>query len=70
VILTAVNLDSHNARECTAIVPPEAVGVAPGSGYRVTDLLTGNNYTWYERNYIRLDPGVAQPAHIFQVSRL
>jgi starch synthase (maltosyl-transferring) len=69
VILTAVNLDPYNPRECTAFVPPDSVGVAPGESYRVTDLLTGSSYTWSERNYVRLDPAM-QPAHIFMVSRL
>jgi starch synthase (maltosyl-transferring) len=47
-------------------VPPDAVGVAPGQGYRVTDLITNNSYDWSERNYVRLDP-VVEPAHILRV---
>src|SRR5580692_354674 len=66
VILVAVNLDPMNAHYCTAFVPPEVVGVAPGRSYRVTDLLTGARYVWSDRNYVRLDPAV-EPAHILRV---
>ncbi len=66
VILVAVNLDPLHAHYCTALVPPEVAGVAPGGRYRVTDLLTGASYVWSERNYVRLDPSV-EPAHILRV---
>src|SRR5579862_3120181 len=66
VILVAVNLDPLNAHYCTAFVPPEVVGVAPGRSYRVTDLLTGAKYVWSDRNYVRLDPAV-ESAHILRV---
>src|SRR5579863_3426834 len=65
VILVAVNLDPFNAHECTALVPPDVAGVAPGQSYRVTDLLTGAEYIWSERNYVRLDPA-SEPAHILR----
>lgn len=68
VILVAVNLDPLNAHYCTAFVPPEVVGVAPGRSYRVTDLLTGAKYVWSDRNYVRLDPAV-EPAHILRVEQ-
>ncbi len=66
IILVAVNLDPFNPHYCTALVPPEAVGVAPGQSYRVTDLLTGAKYVWSDRNYVRLDP-TSEPAHILRV---
>lgn len=66
VILTAVNLDPFHPQICTAFVPPEVVGAAPGQSYRVTDLLTNATYTWSERNYVRLDPFM-EPAHILKV---
>lgn len=66
VILVAVNLDPFHPHYCTAFVPPDAVGVAPGQQYRVTDLITGASYTWSDRNYVRLDPAV-EPAHILRV---
>ena len=63
VILVAVNLDPFQAHYCTVVVPPEVVKVEPGQHYRVTDLLTGANYTWSERNYVRLDPAVRAGAY-------
>jgi len=66
VILVAVNMDPFSTRECTATVPCDAVGVAPGRQYRVADLLTGMSYIWSERNYVRLDPHMS-PAHILRV---
>ncbi|MGH7906971.1 MAG: hypothetical protein ACREP6_10105, partial [Candidatus Binataceae bacterium] len=66
-ILVAVNLDPFNPHECTVFVPPDAAGVTPGGRFQVTDLLTGNAWTWSERNYVRLDPNV-QPAHVFAIS--
>ena len=69
IVIVAVNLDPFQPHYCTVVVPPEAVGVTTGQPYQVTDLLTGANYTWSERNYVRLDPSV-QPAHIMRVERL
>jgi starch synthase (maltosyl-transferring) len=68
VILVAVNLDPGTPHYCTAVVPPDAVGVAPGQSYGVTDLLTGSSWTWGERNYVRLDPAI-EPAHILLVTK-
>lgn len=67
-LLIAVNLDPHNPNHCTAVVPPEVAGVAPGANYQVTDLITGAQYWWGERNYVRLDPA-AEPAHILRIER-
>jgi starch synthase (maltosyl-transferring) len=68
VVLVAVNLDPMRAHHCTAFVPPEVVGAAPGENYEVTDLVTGARYSWGERNYVRLDPAV-EPAHILRIDR-
>jgi starch synthase (maltosyl-transferring) len=68
VILVAINIDPLNAHACTALVPPDAVGVTPGQSYSVTDLLTGAAYVWSDHNYIRLDPAV-EPAHILRVEK-
>ncbi len=67
VILVAVNLDPALPHQCTAVVPPEIVGVAAGETYQVTDLVTGSSWTWGERNYVRLDPAI-EPAHILLVT--
>jgi starch synthase (maltosyl-transferring) len=66
IILVAVNLNPHHPHHCTAFVPADAIGVAPGQGYAVIDLLTGARSNWGESNYIRLDPQI-EPAHILRV---
>lgn len=66
VILVAVNLDPFNPHSCTAVVPPDAIGVEPGRSYRVRDLISGQSFVWSERNFVRLDPAI-QPAHILRV---
>jgi starch synthase (maltosyl-transferring) len=68
VILVVVNLDPWQAQACTAIVPSDAVGIAPGEPYEVNDLLSGDSWTWGVRNYVRLDPAI-EPAHIFMIAR-
>src|SRR6266436_3565050 len=68
IILVAVNLDPAGPHYCTAVVPPQVVGVAPGESYGVTDLVTGSSWTWGERNYVRLDPSI-EPAHILLVTK-
>jgi len=68
-VIVVVNLDPLAAHEGTLHVPPDAVGVADGTAYDVRDLLTGERYTWGERNYVRLDPMAGEPAHIFRVER-
>jgi len=67
-LLVAVNLDPGTPHYCTVTVPPDAVAVAPGESYTVSDLLTGSSWTWGEHNYVRLDPAI-EPAHILLVSR-
>ncbi len=68
VVLVAVNLDPFHPHHCTALVPLEEIGVAPGESYEVCDLLTGARYTWSHQNYVRLDPEV-ESAHILRVER-
>ncbi|HEX2913610.1 MAG TPA: alpha-1,4-glucan--maltose-1-phosphate maltosyltransferase [Chloroflexia bacterium] len=69
VILVVVNLNPWASQEAWLGVPYWDWGIGAGEPYRVTDLLTGNAYTWHgEYNFIRLDP-LQQPAHIFRVER-
>lgn len=43
------------------------LGVLPGEGFEVHDLLSGARYTWQGgQNYVELDPR-SQPAHVFRV---
>jgi starch synthase (maltosyl-transferring) len=68
-ILTVVNLDSFNDQIGWTSLDLDRLGIGPGETFLVEDLLSGATYTWKDRNYVALRPGI-QPAHIFRVSRL
>jgi len=51
-----VNLDPAWPRHAVVEVPGHLIGRGSGESYLVTDLLTGQRYTWGEKNYVRLDP--------------
>jgi starch synthase (maltosyl-transferring) len=59
-------VNPHEPREATVTLDLEALGMTWDAGMTVRDLLTGAEYAWGERNYVRLDPH-ATPAHIFAV---
>jgi starch synthase (maltosyl-transferring) len=67
LVLVVVNLDPNNAREATIWLDSGALGLDAGAGFRVTDELTGQSFSWGQGNYVRLDPAVA-PAHILTVA--
>ena len=68
-ILVVVNLDSFNQQTGWVNLDLERMGCSPTDSFLVDDLLNGAQYTWRDRNYVALQPGV-QPAHIFRVSRI
>jgi len=68
-ILTVVNLDSFNDQIGWTSLDLDRLGIRAGETFLVEDLLSGATYTWKDRNYVALRPGI-QPAHIFRVSRL
>ena len=66
-VLVVVNLDPHgDARDDGA---PRHARARPGLArpFAVHDELTGDDWTWGEHNYVRLDPYV-EPAHILTVA--
>jgi starch synthase (maltosyl-transferring) len=65
-VLVVCNVNPHVAREATATLDLAALGMDWDAGFTVIDLLTGAQYEWGERNYVRLDPH-AQPAHILTI---
>ncbi|MDT4937751.1 MAG: hypothetical protein QOG80_1422, partial [Pseudonocardiales bacterium] len=69
VVLVVCTVNPHEPREATVTLDLEAIGMTWDAGMTVHDLLTGADYVWGERNYVRLDPHV-QPAHIFTVQPL
>jgi starch synthase (maltosyl-transferring) len=68
-ILAVVNIDSFNEQTGWTDLDLDRLGFSPHESLLVEDLLTGDRYTWRDRNYVALRPGV-QPAHIFRVTRL
>jgi starch synthase (maltosyl-transferring) len=68
-ILVVVNLDSFNEQIGWTTLDLDQIGCSANESFLVDDLLNGARYTWSERNYVALRPGV-QPAHIFRVSRI
>ncbi len=67
IVLVVVNLNPSEPREATVWLDSGALGFDAAAGFRVTDELTGQEFTWGLGNYVRLDPAVT-PAHIFTVT--
>ncbi len=64
-ILVVTSLDPDNTVESEVYLDSEALGFPAGQQIRAIDELTGWEFTWGERNYVRLYPG--QPAHILHL---
>ena len=78
-ILVVVNTDYHSVQDGFVRLDLVAAGfLGDGSGggnwdatYEVHDLLSDQLFTWHGAdNYVRLDPWVQQPAHVFSIHRL
>jgi len=65
-VIAVVNVDPHGARETTVHLDMPALGLAWDDLVVVQDELTGEQWTWGEHNYVRLDPHV-EPAHVLTV---
>jgi starch synthase (maltosyl-transferring) len=65
-VLVVCTVNPHEPREATVTLDLGALGMTWDAGLTVRDLLSGAEYEWGERNYVRLDPH-AFPAHIFVV---
>ena len=69
VIVTAVNLDPHNAHAAWLDLDLEALQLENLKSFQVHDLLSGARHSWTgPRNYVQLNPHVI-PAHIFRIRR-
>jgi starch synthase (maltosyl-transferring) len=66
-ILVICSVNPHETCEATTTLDLDALGMNWDAGFTAHDLLTGAEYQWGQRNYVRLDPH-AQPAHIFAVN--
>jgi starch synthase (maltosyl-transferring) len=67
-IIVVANLDPHSVRETTVYLDPRLFGITGGVPFEVTDLLTGEHFTWNTENFVRLDAFV-EPVHILSVTR-
>jgi starch synthase (maltosyl-transferring) len=68
VVIVVVNVDPHAARETMVHLDLEALGLPANESFVVHDELTGEDWTWSQHNYVRLDP-FHEPAHILSVRR-
>ena len=67
-VITVVNLDPHATRETTVHLDLPALGMDWGDGFVVHDEITGEDWSWGQHNYVRLDPH-HEPAHVLHVRR-
>jgi len=67
-VIVVINVDPHGTRETMVHLNMPALGLDWHDQLAVHDEITGETWTWGERNYVRLDPYV-EPAHILSVRR-
>jgi len=65
-IIVVANVDPHSVRETVVHLDPTRFGIETGSTFDVTDLITGQRFTWGADNYVRLD-AFTEPVHILRV---
>jgi starch synthase (maltosyl-transferring) len=65
-VIVVVNVDPHAARETMVHLDLPALGLSWNDSLGVHDEITGQDWSWGQHNFVRLDPG-AEPAHILTV---
>ena len=65
-IIVVANLDPHSVRQGTVHLDPSLFGVDPELPFDVTDLISGDTFTWGQHNFVRLD-AFTEPVHILRV---
>lgn len=68
-VLVVVNLDPTYTQETTVTLNMDKLGLAPGATFPVHDLVSGADYEWSMRNYVRLSP-MDNVAHVFTLPRI
>ncbi len=68
VVIVVINLDPHGARETTVHLDLPALGLDWQDSFVVHDEITGQDWTWGEHNYVRLDP-YHEPAHVLAIRK-
>ncbi|MEU5305831.1 alpha-1,4-glucan--maltose-1-phosphate maltosyltransferase [Streptomyces noursei] len=69
-VLVVINLDPHHAQHGTVSLDLSALGLERDAAFDAHDELSGATYRWGRDNYVRLDPGRHQVAHIFTIRPL
>jgi starch synthase (maltosyl-transferring) len=67
-VIVVVNVDPHGTRETMVNLDMPALGMDWADQFSVHDEISGETWTWGQRNYVRLDP-YHEPAHILSVRR-
>ncbi|MGB3185372.1 MAG: maltotransferase domain-containing protein [Ornithinimicrobium sp.] len=67
-IIVVANLDPHTLRETMINLSMPALGLDWHDGFIAQDLITGEQWNWGHRNYVRLGVG-AEPVHLIHVRR-
>ncbi|HEX5861950.1 MAG TPA: alpha-1,4-glucan--maltose-1-phosphate maltosyltransferase [Nocardioides sp.] len=63
LVIVVINLDPHATRETMVHLDLPALGMDWHDTFLVHDELSGQNWSWGQHNYVRLDPG-HEPAHV------
>jgi starch synthase (maltosyl-transferring) len=66
-IIVVANVDPHSVRETFVHLDIRRFGIPAGELYEVTDLITGQVFTWGLDNFVRLD-AFTEPVHILSVT--
>ena len=67
-IIVVANLDPHSTRASVVQLDMAALGMGWGDSFTAHDLVTGAEWQWWERNFVRLGAD-GEPAHIIHVRR-
>ncbi|WP_244929288.1 alpha-1,4-glucan--maltose-1-phosphate maltosyltransferase [Nocardioides sp. W7] len=68
LVIVVVNLDPHATRETMIHLDLPALGLDWTDSLVVHDEITGEDWSWGQHNYVRLDP-YNEPAHVLSVRR-
>ncbi len=67
-VIVVVNLDPHATRETTVHLDLPSLGLHWDDSFAVHDELTGQDWSWGQHNFVRLDPS-HEPAHVLTLRR-
>jgi len=68
VVLVVANTDPHSTRTTMIHLDMEALGFEPHEGFIAHELITGQEWPWYQDNTVILGPS-SEPVHIIHVRR-